>query len=340
MLTERQLFLLRVLVDDYIRFAEPVGSRAIAKREDVHYSPATIRNDLADLEDMGYLEKTHTSSGRIPSEKGYRFYVDHLVSPVLLTAHEMENIKTAFTEKYYELEKVIQATAKIMSDFTSYTAIVMGPELNDTRLKHMQIIQLNDEKAIMIIVTDTGHVENRTFSLPEGVAAQDIEKLINILNEKLKNVPIFQLKLKIEHEIKNVLKNHIQNYEQMLSILDEALSDHPLDQIYYGGKNNILAQPEFQDVNKFLPLLNALEEKETIYELLRSPTSGIQIKIGHENDLIAIKDCSVITTNYSIGDEHMGTVAVIGPTRMAYPRVITLMDVVSNSLSKVLTKLY
>ncbi|MBM7645812.1 heat-inducible transcriptional repressor [Scopulibacillus daqui] len=340
MLTERQLFLLRALVDDYISTAEPVGSRAIAKREDVNYSPATIRNDLADLEEMGFLEKTHTSSGRIPSEKGYRFYVDHLVSPVLLTAREMQSIKKAFTDMYYEVEKVIQETAKIMSDFTNYTAIAMGPELNDTKLKHIQIIQLNAEKAIMIIVTDTGHVESRTISLPKKVSARDIEKLINILNQKLKNVPVFQLKTKIEKEIKKVLNKHIENYEQILSILDEALSYHPLDQIYYGGKNNILAQPEFRDVDKFLPLLNALEEKETIYELLRSPSSGINIKIGHENNLVAIKDCSVITASYSMGGEHMGTVAVIGPTRMAYPRVITLMEVISRKLTHLLTELY
>ncbi|TCP32332.1 heat-inducible transcription repressor HrcA [Scopulibacillus darangshiensis] len=338
MLTERQLFLLQVLVDDYIRSAEPVGSRAISKRDDVHYSSATIRNELADLEDMGFLEKTHSSSGRIPSEKGYRFYVDHLLSPVMISAPEMNKIKTAFTEKYLGLEKLIQVTAEMLSNFTSYTTIVMGPELLDTKLKHIQIIHLNDDRAVMIVVTDTGHVENRMISLPPGINEQDIEKLVNILNEKLKMVPLYQLNQKIEQEVKNVLRKNISSYNQVMTILEKTLNVDSPDKIFYGGKNNILSQPEFQDIDKVLPLLNIFEKKEIIHDLLRTPSAGLHIKIGKENDLVAIKDCSVITTTYSVSGEHCGTVAVIGPTRMAYPRVVTLMDIFSNSLSAILNE--
>lgn len=340
MLTERQLFLFQLLVNDYVHTAEPVGSRSISKRNEVNYSSATIRNDLADLEDLGFLEKTHTSSGRIPSDKGYRFYVDHLLSPALLSNSEVQNIKKALMEHFLEFERLIQATAGILSNFTNYTSIVMGPELLDTKLKHIQIINLNQDTAVMIIVTDTGHVENRTITVPESIDSSDIEKLVNILNERLQGVSLYKLKLKMEEEIKSVLQKKIRHYERALKMIDEALTEHSVDQIYYGGKMNILSQPEFKNIDKVLPLLNALENKSFAHELLRSANDGLHIKIGNENDLLPVKDCSVITATYTIRGQNMGSVALIGPTRMAYPRVVTLMDMVSKGLTKVLSQRY
>ncbi|GGE47282.1 heat-inducible transcription repressor HrcA [Pullulanibacillus camelliae] len=342
MLTERQLFLFKLLVNDYIRFAEPIGSRAISKRDDVQYSSATIRNELADMEELGYLEKPHSSSGRVPSEKGYRFYVDHLLSPVMLSHQEMVNIKRAFHDQYYELEKLIQETADILSDFTHYTSIVLGPELLETKLKHIQIIRLSEDVAVLIIITNTGHVENRTVTLPKGIKAEEVEKLVNIINIRLKGTPLYKVTSAIDRELKAVLRQNLSHHKQVIKMLNVALEYHPFDQIYFGGKTNILSQPEFKDINKVLPLLNVLESKEIVHDLLKPVDNkpGIQIRIGQENHLNEIKDCSVITASYSIGDEHIGTVAVIGPTRMTYPKVITLLDVVSKSLSKSLTLRY
>ncbi|MGV3487133.1 MAG: heat-inducible transcriptional repressor HrcA [Tuberibacillus sp.] len=341
MITERQLFLFKVLVNDYIRSAEPVGSRTIAKHQDINFSPATIRNELADLEDLGFLEKPHSSAGRVPSEKGYRFYVDHLLSPELLSKSELENIKKAFQDQFYELEKVTQETANILSDFTQYTAIVLGPEVLETKLKHMQIIMLSSETAVLIIVTNTGHVENRTITLPKGINPGDIEKLVNILNSRLNDTPLYYLKTALDREIKDVLRKSLTNYQQVMALLNDVLAYHPTDQIYFSGKTKMLAQPEFKDVDKVMPLLNILDDKAIVYDLLRpSGENGIHIKIGHENTLTEIKDCSVITATYTIGGEHMGTVAVIGPTRMTYPKVVSLMDVVSKHLSDFLTKRY
>ncbi|GGH84925.1 heat-inducible transcriptional repressor [Pullulanibacillus pueri] len=341
MLTERQLFLLKLLVNDYIKSAEPIGSRAISKRDDVQFSSATIRNELADMEELGYLEKPHSSSGRVPSEKGYRYYVDHLLSPAMLSKQEMVDIKKAFREQYYELEKLIQGTADILSDFTNYTSIVLGPEVLETKLKHIQMISLSAETSVLIIITNTGHVENRTVSLPKGIQPQEIEKLVNILNVRLKGTPLYKIKFAIDREIKDVLRQHLSQYQLAIKMLNEALSYHPLDQIYYGGKTNMLAQPEFKDIDKVLPLLNALERKDIVYDLLKPiGDSRIHIKIGQENDFNEIKNCSVLTASYSIGGEHLGTVAVIGPTRMTYPKVVTLLDIVSRSLSKSLTERY
>ncbi len=341
MLTDRQLFLLQLLVDDYIRSAEPIGSRTISKRNDVSFSSATIRNELADLEELGYLEKPHSSSGRVPSEKGYRFYVDHLLSPELLTHNEVNGIRHTFKERYYEVERLIQETALILSEFTSYTSIVLGPAILETKLKQIQIIPLSGETGVLIIVTNTGHVENRTVSFPAGVGPSDIEKLVRMVNEKLSGVPLYALKQAVQTELAKLLKIHFRNYSNALRFLDQALSYDPMDEIFFGGKTNILAQPEFKDIDKVLPLLNILEKKERVHELIRpNGASGIQIKIGHEIELNEARECSLITATYAIGGEPMGTVAVIGPTRMTYPRVYSLMDLVSKGLSKILTERY
>lgn len=338
MLTDRQLFLLQLLVNDYVVSAEPVGSRSIAKRDDVNFSPATIRNELADLEEMGYLEKTHLSSGRVPSEKGYRFYVDHLLSPVLLSDDEMGNIRYAYQKKFSETEELIRVTAQVLSEFTNYTAIMLGPELLEMKLKHIQLVKLNETQGVLIIVTDTGHVENRVVSFPESIKADDIEKIVNILNDKLKMVPLYQLQRRLNVEISSVLRAHVRDYERVMTLLKDSLTINDPEQIFYSGKSNMLSQPEFQDVDKIISLLNVLEGKEIVRELMSMPAKGLHIRIGRENKLNGIEDCSLITTTYSVGSEHLGTVAVIGPKRMAYPRVVTLIDMVSKLLTENLNK--
>lgn len=337
MLTERQLFLLQLLVNDYIVSAEPVGSRSISKRDDVHYSPATIRNELADLEEMGYLEKTHLSSGRVPSEKGYRFYVDHLLSPAMLTDLEMDNIRDAYRRKFSENEELIRVTAELLSEFSSYTAIMLGPELLEMKLKHIQLVKLSENQGVLIIVTDTGHVENRVVSFPDEIRAEDIEKIVNILNDKLNNVPLYQLQSRLNAEVRNALRENTSDYEHVMALLKDGLAINDPEQIFYSGKNNILSQPEFQDIDKVISLLNVFEGKDLVRELMNMPSGGLHIRIGKENKLNGIEDCSLITTTYSADGEHLGTVAVIGPKRMAYPRVITLIDVLSKLLTKSLS---
>ncbi|CAM3105833.1 heat-inducible transcriptional repressor HrcA [Sporolactobacillus spathodeae] len=337
MLTERQLFLLQLLVNDYIVSAEPVGSRSIAKRDDVHFSPATIRNELADLEEMGFLEKTHLSSGRVPSEKGYRFYVDHLLSPVRLSESEMGNIRQTYRKQFSEKEDLIRITAKLLSEFTSYTSIMLGPELLEMKLKHIQLVKLTENQGVLIFVTDTGHVENRVVAFPDEFAAEDIEKIVNILNDKLINVPLYDLQNRLQDEVKAALRENVRNYKQVMTLLTSGFKKNESDRVFYSGKSNMLTQPEFQDVNKIISFFNVLEGKDLVRELLNIPPSGVHIRIGKEIKLSGFEDCSIITTNYSLGEGHVGTVAVIGPKRMAYPRVVTLIDVLSRSLSQSLT---
>jgi heat-inducible transcriptional repressor len=341
MLTERQLLILQVIIDDFIHSAQAVGSRTIAKKEEITFSPATIRNEMADLEELGFLEKTHSSSGRIPSEKGYRFYVDHLLSPANLNKTEIEGVHSLFAEKIFELEKVVQKTAQMLSQLTNYTAIVLGPEMFETKLKHIQIIPLNAESAVAVIVMDTGHVEHRTMTLPGDINASDIEKIVNILNERLKGVSLFELEDKLYKEVATVLRSQLRNYESLLKVFGPTFGAPNSEKVYYGGKTNILAQPEFNDMNKIRSLFSMIEQENVMYQLLRSKYQhGIDVKIGQENKIQEMENCSLITASYSVGNEPIGTIAILGPTRMEYSRVISLLKLISNDMTHVLTSLY
>jgi heat-inducible transcriptional repressor len=341
LLTDRQLLILQVIIDDFIRSGQPVGSRTLSKKDEITFSSATIRNEMADLEELGYIEKTHISSGRVPSEKGYRYYVDHLLSPQRLTQEDIGKIKSIFAERIYELEKVVQKSAQILSDLTNYTSIVLGPAVKDNKLKRIQIIPLNKETAVAIIVTDTGHVENRVITIPASINLSDLEKMVNILNERLIGVPIVDLKDKIYKEVATVLKAHIHNYDSMLKTISDTLDLQPAEKMFFGGKTNMLIQPEFSDIEKVRSIMTMIEQEKDFYNLLRKHNKqGIQVTIGKENQLSGMENCSLITATYSVGTEQLGTIAILGPTRMEYSRVITILNRVASDLSTVLTKWY
>ncbi len=340
LLTDRQVLILQVIVDDFIRSAQPIGSRSLSKKEEINFSSATIRNEMADLEDMGFIEKTHTSSGRIPSEKGYRFYVDNLLLPQKVNRTDMAAIKSIFAERIYELEKIVQKSARILSEMTNYTSIVLGPAVKDNRLKKLQIVPLNKDTAIAIIVTDTGHVENRMFHFPTSIDPSDVEKMVNILNDRLAGVPLTNLNSKIYKEIAMLLRQHISSYDTLLNTIMDTLNMPASEKVFFGGKTNILSQPEFNDVDKIRNLMNMIEHEDGLYHLIRQNSAGINIKIGTENDNSAMENCSLITATYSMGEEKLGSIAVLGPTRMEYSRVISLLQLISTDLSKVLTQLY
>jgi heat-inducible transcriptional repressor len=340
MLTDRQLLILQVIVDDFIQFAQPVGSRSLAKKDEISLSSATIRNEMADLEELGFIEKTHTSSGRIPSEKGYRYYVDHLLSPQKLGQQDIYKVKSIFAERIYEMEIIVQKSAKILSELTNYTAIVLGPGVKEHKLRKIQIVPLSKDTAVAIIVTDTGHVENKMFHLPESINASDIEKLTNILNERLTGVPLVQLNDKLFKEVAVLLRQNIQNYDILLSSIADSLQISQSEKLFFSGKTNMLSQPEFHDIAKIRNLMNLIEHETDFYNIIRKNPSGIHISIGRENDLSAMEDCSFVTASYSIGKEQLGSIAILGPTRMEYSRVVSLLEFMAKDLSVVLTKLY
>ncbi|MDB5052235.1 MAG: HrcA family transcriptional regulator [Bacilli bacterium] len=340
MLSERQRMILNAIVDDYIRYAEPIGSRSISKRGDVGFSPATIRNEMSDLEELGFLEQPHTSAGRIPSNKGYRYYVDHLVQYGALSTHELGVMKGFFAEKINEVEQAVQQVATILSGLTNYTSIVLGPEVFNTTLKHLQIVPLDERTAVAIIVTSTGHVENKTFTLPEGIPMAEVEKITAILNAKLVNVPIVQLRSKLYNEIGSELSKYVDRYEELLHVVEDVLKADEQDRIFLGGATNMLTQPEFKDVDKVKHILDMLDEKPNLMRMFTSMPEGIQVRIGTENSVEAINNCSLITASYSIEGQFLGTIGILGPTRMEYGKVIRLLDYLSRDMSLILGRWY
>ncbi|MCT2537615.1 heat-inducible transcriptional repressor HrcA [Aquibacillus koreensis] len=334
MLTNRQLLVLQVIIDEFIQTAQPIGSRSIAKKEDVSFSSATIRNEMADLEEMGFIEKTHSSSGRVPSEKGYRFYVDHLLSPFRLSKSDLNIITDTFEKEMVEFEQVVQKSAQVLSNLTNYTSIILGPEVFETKLKQLQIISLSAHTAVAILVTNTGHVEHRSFSVPAKIRPSDLEKMVNILNERLVGVPIIQLHEKLSTEIALLLHSYMEDVDLAYQYLQSAFFDEQQVKLYVGGKTNILMQPEFKDIEKIRSLYSVIEQEDEIADLLRAATGGLKVSIGQENKIDAMQDCSLITATYSLGDNQLGTIALLGPTRMEYSRVISLLNVLSSRLTK------
>jgi heat-inducible transcriptional repressor len=342
MLTERQRMILNAIIDDYISTAEPVGSRSISKRGDILFSPATIRNEMSDLEELGYLEQPHTSAGRIPSNKGYRYYVDHLLKYGTLSSHELAVMRSFFAERLVQMEQVIQQVASILSGLTNYTSIVLGPEVFNTSLKHLQIVPLGERSAVAIIVTNTGQVENRQVEIPEGIPMSEIEKIVNLLNHKLRDVPLLQLRSKLYTEIGAELGRYASGCEDLVKLLEEVFLETKdgMDRIFLSGATNMLNQPEFKDVDKVKHILDLLGETPMLARMFSSLPDGIQVRIGTENKLAAINDCSLITASYSLEGRNIGTIGILGPKRMEYAKVLALVDHLSKNLPVLLGRWY
>ena len=340
LLTERQIKIFHLIIDEFIKSARPIGSRVISEKENVSVSPATIRNVMAELEKMGYLEKTHSSSGRIPSQKGYRYYVDHLVSLSETDIDNVQVIKHLIQDGFYEFEKIVQMSAEILSDLTNYTTIILGPEVFETRLKQIQIVKLSSRTAIAILITNTGLVEHRSFIIPEEINSSDIEKLVNILNDRLIDVPMVQLLERLDEEIISLLRNNINMFDHMLDHLKEVLSDEQDAKLYIGGKTNLLTQPEFNDIERIHSFYLMLEQEREIANILKQATDTLQVTIGYENDYKLIQDFTLVTAPYRLGNEYIGTIALIGPTRMQYQRSITLLKALSQEMTEVFHDLY
>lgn len=332
MLTERERLILQTIIDDFVQTAHPIGSRKLSKNKRINLSAATIRNVMADLEDKELLEKTHTSSGRIPSEKGYRYYVDHVVSPNL-KERDLSVISHVIQDNIIELEQIVQLSTEMLSELTNYTAIILGPDETEATLKQIQILPVTSDTAVAILVTSTGHVEHKSFPIPYNVAGSDLEKIVNILNERLIGVPILNLTYALETEVYELMKRHIKNYEHMFEYIKSIIHYDESVKLYVDGQANLLRQPEFKDVDKVYDFYTFLEEEDTIVNLLMGHGAGLQVKIGHENELEAVKHLSLITTTFRLNKEQFGTIALIGPTRMEYRRVISLLQSLSNELT-------
>lgn len=335
MLTERQIQILITIIKEFVRTAEPVGSRTLSKMSHIPFSSATIRNDMADLEEMGYLEKTHTSSGRVPSEKGYRFYVDYLDRHREYDLSlELDPIDNLFQRKSIERDETIKEAVRILSDLTKYTAIALGPSAFTNRVKRFQFVPISSHSGVLILITDKGHVESKNIYLPPHIDIKELERVITLMNETLTNTLVEDITYKLNYELKPYFRQFMDYHEKLVDALINLLSTMMSDQYYLSGKDHIFQQPEFQDIDQLREIITTLDNLDILRVIGTNTHNGLQVRIGRENRIEAMKNCTVITVPYELSGGERGAIAVIGPTRMEYSKVIPLVEYIAKNLSK------
>ena len=329
-MNSRQNELLKLIVEAYINTIKPVGSKSLVKK--LKCSSATIRNDMSFLENLGYLEKTHTSSGRIPSEAGYKYYVENLMKPKELSGEEMLKLQTILNNKNLPVSDCIVKCMEIISDLTNYTSIVLGKESSNTTLKQISIIPLDLNKIVAVIVTSNGHVENKQFIIPSTISIEELVKTSELINKELFGTKLSNINEKLEFEIKPVIAKKIKEHEAVMRFFKEAFEDFSIknSDVFFQGKTNILKQPEYNEPDKIKGMISKLENIDLI-KRIETDKKEVTIYIGEENDFDP--NVTVIKTSYNIAGEE-GTIAIIGPKRMEYDKVVTLLNYLKSYLER------
>ena len=329
-MNDRQKELLRLIVEIYIDTVKPVGSKSLVKK--LKCSSATIRNDMAYLETLGYLEKTHTSSGRVPSEAGYKYYVDNLMEQKKIADKELNKLQTILNNKELITSDAIIKCMELISDITNYTSIVLGKESANNTLKHINIVPIDDRKVVAVVVTNTGHVENKQSIIPDNISINEIVKTCELINKSLVGTKLSEINTKLEYEIKPQIVEKIREYETVMRFFHDAFNDFAFknSDVFFGGKTNILKQPEYDEPDKIKGIISKLENVELVKKI-ETDDKEINIFIGEENEFD--DNVTVIKTSYNINGEE-GTIAVIGPKRMEYDKVVSLLNYLKSYIER------
>ncbi|GFN22526.1 MAG: heat-inducible transcription repressor HrcA [Thermoanaerobacteraceae bacterium] len=338
----RKRKILEAIILDYIATGEPVGSRTIARRYNLGVSPATIRNEMADLEELGLIEQPHTSAGRIPSDLGYRYYIDCIMERHELSPAEKEYIRHRFEQKIGEIEQVLADATGLIAELTSYAAVALGPYQGRAHIQQVQLLYVSPGKALLVVVTSSGLVEHHLFSVPRGVNRAELNYLSQLLNERLKGIVLEDIKPAFLDSIyqEMLATEHKQLCSLLIELLEELSNLKRDARIFLDGTLNLFEQPEFRNIDKVKGLLCILEKTDALRELFaEGPPAGLRVKIGRENKNEEINNCSILTVTYEINGEVIGNVGVLGPTRMNYSRTISVLEYVAQELSQALEKL-
>ena len=333
----RKAKILEAVVLDYIETAEPVGSRTISKKYDLGVSSATIRNEMADLEEMGLIEQPHTSAGRVPSEAGYRYYVDYLMNKSNIQEEAKQLISTTIRNKREQVGEVLRDSMKMLAEVTNCTTVMMLDDKHGSTLKLLQLLLVEPGKALMVIIKEDDKIENRFLDIPETMTKEDLDLVSMMINQNLRG-------LKVDDWQRNILENIFQNLSHQRQVVDCALEmlssilgiQNTDKKIYLDGGLNMLSQPEFKDVTKVKSLLQSLEQQEVLAQLMEADDNetGITVKIGAETGIDQVKDCSVIVANYKVKGETVGKVGLIGPTRMDYATAVSMLNTMALTLEE------
>lgn len=339
MLNERKKKILQIIIEDYISSAEPVGSRTIARKYDLGLSPATIRNEMSDLELLGYLEQPHTSAGRIPSAQAYRFYVDALIEPGTLTDNDMAVIDGWYNERRRNIDDIFQSTAKILSRMTQNVSMVLTNQQTIANFCYLKFLPLDSQHAILCIVADDGSIDTNVVDIPLGMSSEEMDYLAGKMSKLLEDRNLSDISVEILQNVHTDVVEDKLIFSSLLQAVRKMTGRRQEQKVFLGGTKQLLNQPEFRDVERVRNLLGILEEEKVLKDLLQGgEDSGLKVTIGSENKFTGIQDCSMVQATYRLNGQIVGTMAVLGPTRMEYGKVISVMDYLHKYLKTILDK--
>ncbi|MBO1263877.1 heat-inducible transcription repressor HrcA [Proteiniclasticum sp. SCR006] len=332
----RKLEILKAIVTDYIMTGEPVGSRTLEKKYQLGISSATIRNEMSDLEELGYLDQLHSSSGRIPSAKGYRMYIDKLMTLESLSPEEVSFIEEKIiTMAAFEIDKIMKQTAMMLSELTNLAVVAKKPSLSKAHVKNIQLISMEKNTILAVIMVDHGAITHKLIRLNHSPEPEVLMNICNLLNLKLKDMNIEDINLHIVNSLKNDLEGYDELFLSILSAVYESLNDEAQENRYFvDGTSKILNYPEFSDVNKMKDFLGLLEQPDLLFHDVDDANEDMLITLGEELSLPEAKDFTIITTSYKINDENVGTINLIGPKRLDYSKVVSIINNVKKELGK------
>lgn len=339
MLNERKKKILQIIIEDYISSAEPVGSRTIARKYDLGLSPATIRNEMSDLELLGYLEQPHTSAGRIPSAQAYRFYVDALIEPGTLTDNDMALIDGWYNERRRNIDDIFQSTAKILSRMTQNVSMVLTNQQTIANFCYLKFLPLDSQHAILCIVADDGSIDTNVVDIHLGMSSEEMDYLAGKMSKLLEDRNLSDISVEILQNVHTDVVEDKLIFSSLLQAVRKMTGRRQEQKVFLGGTKQLLNQPEFRDVERVRNLLGILEEEKVLKDLLQGgEDSGLKVTIGSENKFTGIQDCSMVQATYRLNGQIVGTMAVLGPTRMEYGKVISVMDYLHKYLKTILDK--
>ena len=331
LLEERKKRVLQAIVEEYIKTAEPVSSGAIMNLEGLEYSSATIRNEIAELEKMGYIEKTHTSSGRVPSAKGYRYYVDELLEDNKITVDEIDYISKKLETKVNELEEITKIASSTISEITHYTTVSIGPSSDVQKIENIKFVLLSPRMMMAVILTDNGLVKETIIKFDEDISEKQVETLSYMFNNKLKGEPITKIDRPLEKYLVDEMRYSVNLIKPILEQMKKVVEE---EKVHLEGAKQQFELPEFNSLEVAKNFVNILDEKELMADMLNTGiTKDINVYIGEENEKDELKDFSIVTFKHRIGNKDLGTIGIIGPKRMDYAKVISVMKYISKKLN-------
>ena len=339
-LTDRKLAILKAIVEDYIATAEPVGSRTLSRKYIYNLSSATIRNEMSDLEEMGYLLQPHTSAGRIPSEAAYRLYVDRLMDQQPLTEAEVSQLRQHAWRRDDQMQTIIRQTANSISELTRYTALVLAPQLRRATLKRIQLVYLAPGQALVVIVTDTTVVKDSIISIPENITEDDLIRISRLLTERFAGHSLTDIDFDRVKSLEEDLYRNRVFFDTLIGVLNDSILKPDRGRLVLDGAVNIFHYPEYKDIDKAQRFLSMLETRDQLYRMLAKRTKWeYTVTIGDENPEQELRDYSVVTATYKVGNRPVGSIGVIGPTRMNYPRVLQVLSEATQNLGEIFSEM-